>query len=50
MGGVVGGLIGLGIGIYVAKKLTDEIKGTKKKKQTKQVANDWVSNETGGWN
>ena len=32
MGGAIGGLIGLGIGVAIAKKLTDDIKSTPKKK------------------
>ena len=51
-GKVIGELIGLGIGVAIAKKLIDDItQEPKKKKQKKiEIAKDWVSNEVGVWN
>lgn len=48
-GKLIGGLIGLGITLAIAKKLVGDIKKTKKKKPLKEVAKDWVSKETGVW-
>ena len=52
IGGAIGTMIGLGIGIAVAKKLTDEIKDSpsKKKVKNKEIKSNWVSKETGVWN
>jgi len=53
MGSAIGTMIGLGIGVVVAKKLTDVVKEETEKKQKKakpvKVARDWVQKETGGW-
>ena len=50
-GAMIGNLIGLGIGVAIAKKLTDDIKNTprKKIKIKKEGAKNWIANETGGW-
>lgn len=55
IGGAIGTMIGLGIGVVVAKKLVDTVKEEtkdkkpKKPKKATQVAKDWVSQEVGVW-
>ena len=51
MGSAIGSMIGLGIGVVIAKKLLNDDKETApKKKPTKEVSKNFIQRETGAWN